>query len=161
MTEIVVRPFVASDYEVVRALCEELDTRHREAAPWLFTAPEQEPRPLEYIESLLRGGGTGLLVADDGGRTVGHVIVALREPPAFPVFKRQRWGVIDDLAVAHSHRRRGIGTRLLRAGEAWLQAAGAQLYDLNVYAFNVEARAFYEAVGYAPLLTRMQKRLDQ
>lgn len=161
MTEVVIRPFVAADYEAVRALCEELDTRHRQAAPWLFAEPEQEPRPPGHFESRMEAGRAAVLVADEGGSVIGHIIMEVREPPPFPVFKRQRVGVIDDLAVLHTHRRRGIGTQLLRAGEAWLIDAGANVLELNVYAFNVEARAFYEAVGYAPLLTRMQKPIGQ
>lgn len=158
---VVIRPFVAADHEALRALCEELDTRHRQAAPWLFMKPEREPRPPGHFESRVQAGSAAVLVADDGDSVVGHIIMAVREPPPFPVFKRQRLGVIDDLAVLHTHRRRGIGTKLLRAGEEWLISAGASVLELNVYEFNVEARAFYEAVGYAPLLTRMQKPLDQ
>lgn len=161
MADIDIRPFAKNDYEAARKLFEELDERHRVAVPWLFESPRGEPRPPEYFDQLTASRDAAVFVAVERrtGSVAGLILLAVREPPPSPVFIRQRWGVIDNLVVATEHRRRGIGLRLLRTGEAWLKQAGVGLLDLNVYELNEDARAFYEAAGYLPVSTRMQKPL--
>jgi len=162
MADIDIRPYAKNDYESARKLFEELDERHRVAAPWMFESPRSEPRPPEYFDQLTASADAAIFVAVDRrtGSVAGLILLAVREPPPIPVFIRQRWGVIDNIVVAAEHRRRGIGRRLLRTGEAWLKQAGVGFLDLNVYEFNEGARAFYEAAGYLPVFTRMQKPLS-
>lgn len=59
-------------------------------------------------------------------------------------------GWINFLAVAPAHRRRGIGRMLMEEAERRLLAEGCPKVNLQVRTGNVEAIAFYEALGYAP-----------
>lgn len=52
------------------------------------------------------------------------------------------------LAVLPSRRRRGLGARLLAAGEAAARGAGAARLFLEVAADNAPARSLYAAAGY-------------
>ena len=58
----------------------------------------------------------------------------------------RRW-LIHHLAVAVSHRRQGIGKRLVAEGLAALGRAGIQKCHLLVFGDNPEGRAFWRAVG--------------
>ena len=53
-----------------------------------------------------------------------------------------------NLAVAEEHRRRGIGSVLLRHAHAGARAAGALTVGLEVLISNTGAIRFYEAAGY-------------
>lgn len=53
------------------------------------------------------------------------------------------------LAVRESHRRRGIGLALVRAGEERLRAAGVPRITALVAFDDEDARAFWRAAGYA------------
>jgi GNAT superfamily N-acetyltransferase len=61
------------------------------------------------------------------------------------------------VAVQASHRGLGIGRRLHREAESWLQQQGAKLLQVKTLAAEhpspeyAETRRFYEAMGYAPL----------
>jgi ribosomal protein S18 acetylase RimI-like enzyme len=154
-----IRPYTREDYESVRALSAVLDELHRERAPWMFQRPDQEPRPAEQLERQIATSDGALLVADEGGEVVGYVLIAMRDAPELPIYLRQRWGVIDGLVVAPARRRRGIATELVRAAEAWIKNAGVSWLELSVHAVNGEARAFYEAAGYSPMIYRMRKAL--
>jgi ribosomal protein S18 acetylase RimI-like enzyme len=154
---LIVRPYAQDDYESVRRLSAVLDALHRERAPWIFKLPEREPRPREQLEQPMASGHGALLVAEAAGEVVGYVMVAIRDAAQLPVFVQQRWGLIDGLVVATDKRRSGVGTALLRAAEAWIENAGAKWVELNVYDVNVEARAFYAAAGYAPMIHRLRK----
>ena len=61
------------------------------------------------------------------------------------------------LAVAPAFRRRGLGSRLVAAGEAQLRELGAPRVTALVAFDDVGARGFWEAVGYAadPVMGRM------
>lgn len=54
------------------------------------------------------------------------------------------WGV----AVAPSHRGRGLGAALVRAAEAALAARGCAKINLQVRQGNAAVTTFYERLGY-------------
>jgi hypothetical protein len=58
-------------------------------------------------------------------------------------------GWIYSVCVDAAHRRRGVGTLLLRTVEAQLIARGAPKINLQVRATNTQVIAFYESLGYA------------
>ncbi len=62
-----------------------------------------------------------------------------------------RWGsFIDNLHVAHDHRRAGVGSGLMRHAGAWLAAShGDRGVYLWVWEANQAARRFYEGLGAA------------
>jgi len=160
MTDLTIRAYEPRDYERARELFGSVDELHRERVPWMFKAPDREPRPVEYLETQVIANDGALLVAvEGGGEVVGAVVILMRSAPDFPIFVQQRWGVIDSLVVAPTHRRNKVATRLLHAAEAWIKARGASWLELNVYDVNVEARAFYAAVGYLPFIHRIRKSL--
>jgi GNAT superfamily N-acetyltransferase len=49
---------------------------------------------------------------------------------------------------------------LTRAAERWAVGRGAKWLELGVYEFNAEARAFYQALGYSPVSTKLRKPLQ-
>jgi len=105
----------------------------------------------------------GLLVAEVDGQVVGLVELRIEAPPAdradmhLPV----RYGWVDELAVGEAWRRSGVGTRLLRAAEAWLRERGAVAVLLDTHPGNAAALDFYqERMGYRPVGVRLRKRLD-
>jgi ribosomal protein S18 acetylase RimI-like enzyme len=92
----------------------------------------------EALAVLLAVDPDALLVAETGGRLVGSIIAAWNG-----------WrGSFYRLAVHPAHRRRGIGTALLREGEGRLRRRGAVRLDAVVAADGPDALAFWEAMGY-------------
>lgn len=161
MTEpFIVRNVTPNDYGVIARLLREVDELHRVNAPWLFRDPALEPRPREFFEQLLASGDSAVLVADAEQQLVGVATVMMRCAPDFSVFINQSWGVLDNIAVARSWRRRGAGRALTRAAEQWALGRGAKWLELGVYEFNAEASAFYRALGYFPVSTKLRKPLQ-
>jgi GNAT superfamily N-acetyltransferase len=75
------------------------------------------------------------LVAEQDGRIVGLIVA------------EDDW--IEDLWVAEPYRGRGVGSRLLAAGEREIAARGHGMAHLRVVAENESARRFYAVRGWA------------
>lgn len=154
--EVIIRRARSEDYARTCQLNDGLDELHRDHLPWLFKAPDVQPRSEADFAERIRREDSAVIVAD-AGHVVGIAVGLLRAAPEFPVFRKQCWGILDGLVVDPSWRRRGIGKRLTHAVEEWALESGAAWVELNVYEFNVEARRFYEALGYLPVSTKLRK----
>ena len=73
--------------------------------------------------------------------------------PATPVRDERRLVEIDEIVVRPDRRRRGVATAWAR------EQPGVVSVELNVWEFNDEARAFYEARGFETLVRRMGRSL--
>ena len=80
----------------------------------------------------LEGEIAGYIVAERGGRKVGHIIT---------------------LDVRQPARRTGLGSKLMAAAEERLRAMGCSSVLLEVAVDNATAIAFYHRHGYATLAT--------
>jgi len=67
---------------------------------------------------------------------------------------------VADLPVAEAARRMGVGTALMRAGEAWARERGFQVISLGVWSTNDAASRFYHRLGHAGESLTLFKRLD-
>jgi diamine N-acetyltransferase len=69
-------------------------------------------------------------------------------------------GHVADLAVVEHARRRGVGTALMRAGEAGARKQGLPALTLDVWSTNERALAFYRRLGYSAESLCLIKPLD-
>jgi GNAT superfamily N-acetyltransferase len=77
--------------------------------------------------------------AREGGRVVGTVLAT----------HDGRKGWINRLAVDATLRKRGIGARLVRAAEAWLDAEGLDILACLIEDDNAVSMAVFETLGYS------------
>lgn len=98
--------------------------------PWSWT----ESR----VRYCLRNRECAVIVARDGRRVVGFAIMQFYDLHAH----------LNLLAVSPGYRRRGLGRALIEWLEASARVAGAFIVRLELRALNVDARKFYEKLGY-------------
>ena len=91
------------------------------------------------------GGLETAFVARIGGEPVGSVLLVQSELE--PVHDLTPW--LAGLVVAQEHRRKGIGSALVRAVERRAVAAGVAA----LYLYTWQARAFYAALGWKAVET--------
>ncbi|WOB45654.1 GNAT family N-acetyltransferase [Thermoleptolyngbya oregonensis NK1-22] len=65
------------------------------------------------------------------------------------------------LYVSPEHRRRGIGTALMRQAEDWARLRGDRQMGLHVFCQNQPAQRLYESLGFVPQSIWMVKPLDR
>jgi [ribosomal protein S18]-alanine N-acetyltransferase len=119
-----------------------------EPGGWLISdgtwrTPGEERR---YLRALRRYEDAAVFVAEvpegSGTRIVGRLSLG-RDP--HPASKH----VADlGLMVAAGHRRRGVGTALLREAVEWARAVGVRKLELHVFPHNEAAILLYESFGF-------------
>lgn len=109
----------------------------------------------QYFGRLLVEDGVQMATID--GEPVGFVSFEL-EPDQFD--RERTVGIVENLYVRPPHRNTGLGTRLLRAAEDGLVAAGAEMIQLEAMTANERARSFYTGRGYDPYRIRYAKSVE-
>jgi ribosomal protein S18 acetylase RimI-like enzyme len=91
-----------------------------------------------------------VLVAEEEHRVVGFASgrVETRDERERLAVIDFRNGIVPELYVAPGWRRRGIGRALLARLDEHFRARGCRAAVIEVFAPNVEARRFYEDLGY-------------
>jgi ribosomal protein S18 acetylase RimI-like enzyme len=112
-----------------------------DAALALWRRAEAGPSSTESADDvrwLLERDPEALLLADAEGEIVGSLIAGW-----------DGWrGTFYRLAVDPAHRRRGLATELVRAGEERLRAHGAKRLNAIVESEEADAMAFWASAGY-------------
>jgi RimJ/RimL family protein N-acetyltransferase len=116
----------------------------REDGDWLLSTDVWRSAAEErrYLKAVRRHADAAVFVAVDGDDVVGRLSVA-RDPHPF-----SRHVADLGLFVAASHRRRGIGRRLLEETVDWARAAGVRKLELHVFPWNEPAIRLYESFGF-------------
>ena len=128
----VVRPMAARDAAAAARLSDQLG--------YPSTADAVERR----FRALADDPDAALLVAEEGdGRMVGWIHVCGRRFLTSDAFAE-----IDGLVVEASSRRRGTGRALVLAAEEWARQRGYSLMRIRSNVQRMEARPFYEKMGY-------------
>jgi ribosomal protein S18 acetylase RimI-like enzyme len=159
--EIVVRAAVPTDLPAMLRLWREMMDYHAAADPRFRPkpSPDGELAWERFIgEHAWSDDNWCVLVAVEGHSLVGHVVGALREP--YPVYTGGRYGVVLDMVVARSARRRGIGQALFAALKEWFIGRGAEHIEMSVAHRNAASQAFWRAMGCADYMDRLWYELE-
>src|SRR5215207_7527517 len=140
-----VRAYVAEDAEAVAGLLSEMG---------YATSPQLAD---QYATRFTALPSAALLVAADDEAVIGLIAMCL-VPRLDDECVSCR---ITDLVVARSHRRQGVGTRLMRVARAWARARGAKRMDLSTGTWRSEANAFYERLGFQENARALTLRFDE
>jgi tRNA(Arg) A34 adenosine deaminase TadA/GNAT superfamily N-acetyltransferase len=157
--ELTIRTATPNDFAALDALFLEGDRWHALHEPAIFCTPEGPPRPHEYLQRLLDGPDSAILLAERDGEVLGLVMLVIRASSGLPMMTPRHVGMVDTLIVAAHARRQGVGHRLMAAAEDWCRQQGCTDIELTVWGFNKPARALYADLSYRPLHHRLGKTL--
>jgi len=139
MADVIVREASASDLDALLGLYEQL------TGPIDEPVPVPAPDPREAIAEILAAPARSLLVAELDGALVGTVDVLIAPNLTHHA---QPWALVENVVVAESARRRGVGRALMaRAIEL---AREARCYKVNLISGNERTGAhdFYRSLGF-------------
>jgi RimJ/RimL family protein N-acetyltransferase len=111
---------------------------------WLVTTNgwRQISEERRYLRAIRRYPNAAVFVAEDDGLIVGRLSIARDQHPA------SRHVADLGLMVAMTHRRQGIGTRLLETALDWARESEVRKLELHVFPHNEAAIKLYEKFGF-------------
>lgn len=156
--QVVLRPAGPADAAVLATLNHHVHDMHVEAEPERYSATDDAVVASRF-EAFLADAHTDIVVADVDGAPAGYVVVVGVVQPAHAFAPERRFALVDQIAVAPTARRRGVGRLLMEFAADRASARGFEELQLDVRSHNADARAFYEELGYAPVQTRLAKKI--
>jgi len=157
--ELRIREATPFDYEKLCQLFDEADELHRNQLPERFQQPNGPTRDKAFILDLLANQTVEIFVAERDEELLGLVQVAVKASPPLPIFVPRCYVVVETLVVRKDFRQQGIGQKLMDMVHHWAISNGASDIELNVFAFNQEANALYQKLGYETISYKMNKSL--
>lgn len=158
--EIRIRHCSLADIPAISVLHDVVSGLHRNAMPARFRqAPADYPARL-VREAFQSSETASILVAEVEGEVLGYARILIKEMPQHPLLHPGRFISVEELAVAPSAQRRGVGRQLMAAAEDLAREKGFTEIELNVWRFNDGAEKFYLDLGYQPTRTYYGKRFE-
>ena len=109
----------------------------------------------KFLLKQLRARNAVVFVAEDGARIAGHIMASVNKLP--PILLHDREAFVNELIVDKAYRRKGVGTGLLGATEAWAKKKKLFWLGLTVHTENQAAMSAYKKFGMMALNVKMVK----
>ena len=149
-----IRRATPSDREVLGRYGGALMRQHHAADERRFIQVEHpEAGYGRYLVSILDDPDSLVLVAEDDGRVIGYVYVALEGTSWKDL--RGPCGYVHDLYVDHRARGRGAGRALMSAGIEWMRSQGRTQVVLLTEMQNEHAKRLFSSLGFRSTMIEM------
>ena len=119
---------------------------HHNARPDIFKSGTKKYTSDE-LEAIIADDSRPIFVAEDGGIVYGYAFCVFICHENNNILTDIRTLYIDDLCVDEAARGKGIGRELYNFAVNFAKESGCYNLTLNVWADNVSALGFYEALG--------------
>lgn len=133
---------------------------HHEGRPDLFRAGAQKYNEAD-LQKLLLDENRPIFIAEEDGKVLGYGFCILKVTKDDPVLADNATLYIDDLCVDENCRGKHIGKSLYAHILAYAKELHCNSVTLNVWAFNENAKRFYEALGLKPQKIGMEMLLEE
>jgi diamine N-acetyltransferase len=157
---IAVRLATLDDAEAIGRQTSSVHQLHNKALPSVFKPPSADLFPPQKLAALIEDPNCIVAVAEIRGRVVGHVYSAVVNHAENEFNQADSYLYIYQIGVDDDARRQGVGTALITFIRDCARALGLTTLQLDHWAFNGRARAFFEACGFSPMKVMMRHALQ-
>jgi GNAT superfamily N-acetyltransferase len=130
---------------------------HKDLDPRFPLRPEAPASYEKYLREQMQSPEWLILVAVDGGAVIGLTTAQIAKYP--PIFQRETYGIISEMAVRGNRRRKGIGERLLTRAFEWFRSREVGRVELSVAARNPVGYPFWRKHGFKDYTHRLYRDL--
>ena len=135
------------DLDRVNELRRQVNDLHVAGEPGIFR-PGFCDELRDYIRTIREDPKQEIVVAELDGRVCGFAILHHIIRPENPFMFERDYLDIDEFGVDESCRRRGVASAMIRFISGYVKEKGFRRLELNMWEFNRDALAFYEAAGF-------------
>jgi GNAT superfamily N-acetyltransferase len=147
-----------ADAEVLSRLNADVQNLHAAAMPQRFKKVGSNTFPVSESRAILANPNSLIFIADVDLEPAGYAYAeVVRHPETSLVYA---WDEVHlhHISVDSNHRRNGIGCALLNSVRAAADKLGITVVTLSVWAFNEDARTFFQRRGFGPYMFRLSDR---
>ena len=145
MTE--VRRARENELERVNELRMQVNAIHVAGKPEVFK-PGFPEELRNYIYAIHKDPEQFIAVAEKDGTICGFAVLHHINKPENPFMKERDFLDIDEFCVDEAFRRQGIASEMIAFIREFAKEKGFHRIELNMWEFNQDALAFYEAAGF-------------
>lgn len=142
-----VRQARENELERVNELRMQVNAIHVAGKPEVFK-PGFPEELRNYIYAIHKDPEQFIAVAEKDGTICGFAVLHHINRPENPFMKERDFLDIDEFCVDEAFRRQGIASEMIAFIREFAKEKGFHRIELNMWEFNQEALAFYEAAGF-------------
>jgi len=148
-----------NDLPSIATLTVEVHRLHFNARPDYFCADDQQSLESNLVQ-VFEDSSAMFWVIEELGEVVAYTAVRVRQTEAGPYTIARTWWEVDQLCVAASQRKRGLGRTLMTAIADEAKRAGVPTLELACWSFNQDAQRAFARLGFVPKVTRFELSLS-
>ncbi len=131
----------------VNELRRQVNDLHVAGKPEVFK-PGFPPALQDYLREIWNDPKKKIVVCERDGAICGYAVLHHVAKPESPFSLAREFLDIDEFGVDAACRRQGVGTEMVAFIRDCAKQAGIRRLELNMWEFNRDALAFYEAAGF-------------
>lgn len=153
----IIRSAKKSDLGGLMKLLEEMVIYHRKIDQY-YKEFSKYSGLKDEVESWLSNKEMKVLVAEDGGNLIGYAQISAEDAPTYASVPKI--GVVYDMYVQDSYRRKGIADMLFSEALDWFRLKKIKNIELSVDSRNTAGVKYWESMGFSTYKFRMRMDLD-
>ncbi len=143
----VIRFAKENELDRVNEMRKQVNDLHVEGKPEIFKEGFSEELR-NHIYTIWNDPNQEIVVAEMDGILCGFAVLNHIVRPENPYMKERDFMDVDEFCVDKDFRRKGVATKMISFIRDYTKEKGIKSLELNMWEFNEEALAFYEAVGF-------------
>ena len=147
-----------AELERINALRKQVNDLHVKGKPEIFK-PGFPKELADHIYTIWNDPEQRIVVCERSGEICGFAVLHRIIRPETPFMFERDFLDIDEFCVDEAHRRTGVATEMIAFIRAYAKEQGFQRIELNMWEFNQDALAFYEAVGFSTYRRYMEMQI--
>ena len=147
-----------NELERVNELRKQVNDLHVAGRPDIFK-PGFSKELADHIDTIRNDPDQKIVVCEREGVICGFAVLHHIRKPENPFMFERDFLDIDEFCVDEVQRRTGVATEMIAFIRSYAKTQGFDRIELNMWEFNGDALAFYEAVGFTTYRRYMEMRI--
>ncbi|MBR6039080.1 MAG: GNAT family N-acetyltransferase [Clostridia bacterium] len=147
-----------TESERVNELRKQVNDLHVNGRPDIFK-PGFSRELADHIDTIWNDPDQKIVVCEREGVICGFAVLHHIRKPENPFMFERDFLDIDEFCVDEAQRRTGVATEMIAFIRSYAKTQGFDRIELNMWEFNGDALAFYEAVGFTTYRRYMEMRI--
>ena len=147
-----------TELERINELRRQVNDLHVKGKPEIFK-PGFSQELSDHIYTIRNDPEQRIAVCERSGVICGFAVLHHIVKPETPFMYERDFLDIDEFCVDEKHRRTGVATEMIEFVRTYAKEQGFSRIELNMWEFNRDALAFYEAVGFTTYRRYMEMQI--